>query len=219
MASFYARVIRPAATFAACVLMGVLAAPEAAAAEVIERLLAIVSGHLIMSSDVASVRRFGLTDASGTDQEILDRLIDRALILAEVERYAPVEPLDAEVGEELERVRSRFPSADAYRAALDELGFEEGMIRERIRQNLRIASYLEERFVVVVPTDAEIEAAYGADPARFGGAPLAVSRAAVSRALVEERRGPRVQEWLNGLRRRSRIVVLPAEGAAPVSRR
>ena len=59
----------------ACCGALLVSAATAASAEVIERLLAAVSGQLIMASDVAAVRRLGLVP-DGTDREVLERLIE-----------------------------------------------------------------------------------------------------------------------------------------------
>jgi len=179
-------------------------------AEIIERLLATASGQLIMASDVAAVRRFGLVPPSDTDRQVVEQLVNRALILAEVERYAPPEPPEEVIAAGLARARGRFASDEAFQAALLELGLDEGMIRSRIRQDLRIEAYLNQRFVVAQPTEQEVAAAYNADP-RFAGAAapsLDAVREELARGLVDERRTARVTEWVNGLRNRSRVTIL-----------
>ena len=63
--------------------------------EVLDRMLAVVAGDLIMLSDVTAAVEFGLVPrTSGPDvtRAVLTQLIDRSLMLAEVERYAPPEP-------------------------------------------------------------------------------------------------------------------------------
>ena len=63
--------------------------------EVLDRMLAVVAGDLIMLSDVRAAVEFGLVPRpSGPDvtRAVLTQLIDRSLMLAEVERYAPPEP-------------------------------------------------------------------------------------------------------------------------------
>jgi hypothetical protein len=118
--------------------------------EIIDRVLAVVAGDLIMLSDVRAAREFGLVDAAAApdpDRAILSRLIDRALILDEVERYAPPEPPADAVDRALDAARARFPSADAYRAALSRASLDERQLRGALRQNLRIRAYLDQRFV------------------------------------------------------------------------
>jgi hypothetical protein len=118
-------------------------------AETIDRVLAVVAGQLITLSDVTAARDLGLEPADGAADPvrvILTRLIDRELILAEVDRYAPPEPTAEAVDGEVERVRARFPSPDAFNAALERSGMDEKHLRETVRQNLRMAAYLDQRF-------------------------------------------------------------------------
>ena len=64
-------------------------------AEIIDRMLAVVDGQIVTLSDVRAALRFGLVPADVTTDPIaaaLQRLIDRRLMLHEVERYAPPEP-------------------------------------------------------------------------------------------------------------------------------
>ncbi|MGE0705317.1 MAG: hypothetical protein AB7F99_01055 [Vicinamibacterales bacterium] len=198
----------------------VAATMTSVSAEVIERLLATASGQLIMASDVAAVRRFGLAPPTDTDRQVVEQLVNRALILSEVDRYAPPEPPEEVIAAGLARVRGRFASEEAFQTALRELGLDEGVIRGRIRQDMRIEAYLSQRFVVAQPSEEEIAAAYKADP-RFAGASaptLDAVRDEIARGLVDERRTARVTEWVNSLRNRSRVaILLDADGSAQVS--
>jgi len=118
-------------------------------AETIDRVLAVVAGQLIMLSDVTAARDLGLqTVDGGADpvRAVLTKLIDRELMLAEVDRYGPPEPTTEAVDGEVERVRARFPSVDAFNAALERSGIDEQHLRETLRQNLRMAAYLDQRF-------------------------------------------------------------------------
>jgi hypothetical protein len=118
-------------------------------AETIDRVLAVVAGQLITLSDVTAARDLGLESADGAADPIrfiLTRLIDRELMLAEVDRYGPPEPTAEAVDGEVERVRARFPSPDAFNAVLTRSGIDEKHLRETVRQNLRMAAYLDQRF-------------------------------------------------------------------------
>jgi len=94
------------------------------AAETIDRVLAVAAGELIMLSDVTAARDLGLVPAPAATGDpiasVLARLVDRALILAEVDRYAPPEPGADAVDREVQTVRSRFatPAATRRSAAL-----------------------------------------------------------------------------------------------------
>ena len=122
--------------------------------EIIDRVLAIVAGDVIALSDVVAARDLGfVAPASGGDpsdatREVLTALIERALVLAEVERYAPPEPAPVEIDRRIQAIRVRFQTPEAFSTALARAGLEDTHLRERLRQDLRIEAYLEERFAV-----------------------------------------------------------------------
>jgi hypothetical protein len=136
------------------VLLMLLASAVANADEIIERVMAVVSGDLILMSDVRAARALALVDAGDApdaDREVLARLIDRSLILAEVVRYAPPEPTAAAVDRQLEAVRARFGSAEALDASLARFGLDENHLRETLREDLRIRAYMDQRFAADDP--------------------------------------------------------------------
>jgi hypothetical protein len=118
-------------------------------AETIDRVLAVVAGQLIMLSDVTGAIDLGLQSTDGASdpvRAVLTKLIDRELVLAEVDRYAPPEPTSEAVDGELQRVRQRFPSPDAFESALARSGIDDTHLRETLRQDLRMRAYLDQRF-------------------------------------------------------------------------
>jgi hypothetical protein len=123
--------------------------PAVASAETIDRVLAVVAGQLITLTDVTAARDLGLQaadNAADPVRAILSKLIDRELVLAEVDRYAPPEPAADAIEREVERIRARFSSADGLASALARSGIDEKHLREIIRQDLRIRAYLDQRF-------------------------------------------------------------------------
>jgi len=128
----------------------VLAVSSAVAAEPIDRVLAVVAGQLIMLSDVNAVRELGIVNASVDSRdptgEVLARLIDRELMLAEVDRYAPPEPDPATIDRDVAAVRDRFPSEKAFNDVLTRSGYDLTHLHEIVRQNLRLRAYLDQRF-------------------------------------------------------------------------
>ena len=196
-----------------CVLILAGGFPAAAASEIIDRVLAVAAGNLIMLSDVTAALEFGLVapgPAPDPDRDALSRLIDRAIILAEVERYAPPEPDADAVDRELQAVRSGFASPEAFDQALARAGVNEKHLRETLRQNLRIRAYLDQRFTVASPTDEEVGRYYREHQQEFSrdGAivPFDQARQGVVQAIRTERRRMLVDDWVAGLRRRAEIV-------------
>jgi len=185
------------------------------APEVIDRVLAVAGGSLITMSDVRAARDFGFVspgNVSDPVREVLSRLIDRALVLAEVDRYAPPEPPADAVDRALQNVRLRFSTPKDYQATLDRDGIAEKHLRETLRDELRIQEYLDQRFTVAPPGDDDLGRYYRDHPEAFtrNGVLAAFDqvRQDVRLAVVADRRRSLVEDWMAGLRRRAEIIDL-----------
>ena len=153
-----ARQVRLKVALVLVVVVATLGVAAARADEVIDRVFAVVAGDLIMQSDVRAARELGLVtpgNAADPDGAVLAQLIDRALILDEVERYAPPEPSAEALDRAFADVQARFSSAEAFAAALNRAGFDERQLRGILRQNLRIKTYLDQRFSGETPERGE----------------------------------------------------------------
>lgn len=191
--------------------------PSIAGAEIIDRILAVVDREIITLSDVNGAILFGLVeiprDTTDKIQAALDRLIERRLTLTEVERYAPPEPADAVVDAAVAARRARFSDSAQFEAALAASGLTEDQLRRHLRDDLRIETYLQQRFgAALQPTESELVLYYRDHPAEFTrGAelrPFDEVRNEVRARLVTERRAVLIREWLAALRRRSDVNVL-----------
>jgi hypothetical protein len=133
-----------------CILHGASCiSPVIARAEIIDRVLAVVGGVVITQSDATAAYELGLVNIGPTDDPLataLSKLIDRQLMLTEVERYAPPDPPGEAVDRLLQAVRAKFPASEAYIAALNRSGVDEPRLRQILRDQVRIDTYLDQRF-------------------------------------------------------------------------
>jgi hypothetical protein len=155
--------------------------------------------------------------SAGTEV-VLERLIERRLSLAEVNRYGPPEPEQVLVERRVAEVRARFASWEALEAVLTETGITLEQLAQHVRDDLRLEAYIQQRFGgTVQPTEAEILQYYRDHQDAFtrGGTvvPFRDAHADARAALVEERRAAAVREWVAGLRRRSNVTI---PGIVPV---
>jgi hypothetical protein len=192
-------------------LIAMIGGSVRARAEIIDRVLAVVDGALITQSDVLGAIQLGLVSVpSGSDpvQATLDALVERRLILAEVDRYAPPDPAGAEVDRALDAVRTRVGPA-ALDAVLLQTGSSLDQLRTWLRDDLRSAAYLQQRFGTIQPMESDIAQYYRDHAAQFGGRSIAEVRAEVAAAFTKERREAVIRDWVAGLRRRANINILP----------
>jgi hypothetical protein len=168
------------------VLVAVSVSVAAVSAEIIDRVVAVVSGQVITKSDVDAAVAFGMAGN-------LEELIDRTLMLNEVRRVAPPDPSPADVQARLARMRSRFTTPADFTRALAASGVDESALARFAADDLRLAAYLDERFSAASqPTDAEIRQAGEAERDR----------------LTNERRQALIAAWVSELRRGADITVL-----------
>lgn len=186
------------------------AAPDGQQMQLLERTLAIVAGQAITLSDVETALALRLVDAEDLDAAT-ERLVERALVLREVERYAPPEPSDEAIAERLDAVRRRFDTQEQLVRVLDAGGFTQARLLAWIRDDLRIEAYLDQRFAAVVaPGEEEVAAVYRAERDAFDARGLSYEQAAgeIRERLSAERRAGLIEDWIGDLRRRTPVVEL-----------
>lgn len=190
----------------------------ASGAQIIDRVLAVAAGAPITLSDVTAAIRFGFVpDAAPGEARVnaaLDALIEQQLQLVEVNRYAPPEPSEAEIEARLAEVRARFASQAAMDDAMKETGVTTVQLRARVRDNVRLETYLQQRFGgSYQPGDEEVARYYRSHESEFERdgvlRPYEEMRDEARKRLIEARSATLVREWTAGLRRRADVTILP----------
>ncbi len=198
------------------VLSTVLLAAALGHADVIDRVLAVVAGTVITQSDVDAAISFQLVPphAQGADplRSALDQLIRRELVLAEVNRYAPIEANQADVAKKMNEIKAAFASPAAYESALGRTAMNETRLRDMVEANVRIEEYLRQRFGVAEPTEDETVEYYVAHRPEFksGGVQLSYDKAKslARQRFMEDKRAALIEQWVARLRRRAEVTDL-----------
>jgi hypothetical protein len=114
--------------------------------EIIDRTLAIVSGRTVTLSDARTALALGLVEGSTVDVALIQRLVDRELMLREADRYQPPEPSPELLQTALTAATRRAGGEDALSRVLAAGGFSLDRLRSWVRDDLRVAAYLQQRF-------------------------------------------------------------------------
>jgi hypothetical protein len=189
------------------------------AQQLLDRVVARVEGYAITLTDVQAALGLGVTQVPpGVDpiETGTQQMIDRQLLLAEVQRFPPPEPSAEAVDREVMQLTMR--AGAGLGALMQSTGLTEGRIREIARDNLRILDYLDQRFGTTVQvSDEEVARYYREHEAEFTragalipfdeGEPLARQRAG------GERRRVTIDQWLRDLRSRADIAINPSARA------
>jgi len=183
-----------------------------ARAELVDRIVAIIDREVVTLSEAEQASEIGRarTGASAPLVSVVERLIESRLVEREVERFTG-EPVSPElVDGALREVRARFSSETAFLEMLARSGLSEEELRATLRRQIGVAQYLEQRFrPLTFVTEEQIEAYYRDELASaLPGQPLPeLSEVSESIRRILEERGfnARVEEWIEGLKGRTRI--------------
>jgi hypothetical protein len=188
--------------------------PPAQTGVLLERTLAIVGTQVITLSDARAAIRLGLVASAPTADpaSVTQLLVDRELVLREVQRYAPPAPSASAVDARIEEIRQRLSAPGEWTRIFDETGFTEVRLRAWVRDDLRTVAYLAQRFASAsTPTDAEVAVLFTQQRAEFDRAGTTFEQAApvLRERLVATRRNELIADWVSDLRRRTDVVILP----------
>lgn len=180
--------------------------------DLIERTLAIVGTQVITLSDARAAIRLGLVaaDRSADPVSVTQLLVDRELILREVQRYAPPAPSDSAVEARLDEIAKLLPPSEVARTLADN-GFTAQRLRAWVRDDLRSVAYLAQRFASAsTPTETEVSSAFAEQRTEFERAGTTFEQAApiIRERLVTLRRRELIADWVSDLRRRTDVVIV-----------
>jgi hypothetical protein len=180
-------------------------------AQLLDRVVARVGGVAITQSDVDAALGLGVIEPDAGGSSPAQQMIDRRLVLAEVQRFPPEAPADDAIGGMVERMKMR--AGGGYEALLKRFGLDEQRVRELARDTLRIQAYIDQRF----GTSAQVSQQdardyYDRHPGEFTRngvvAPFETVEAAARQAASAERRRADVARWLQDLRARGDVVLV-----------
>jgi len=205
-----ARVVRVA--LMVTLLFGAVRAQEL----VVDRMVAVVNSEIVTQSDVRAARRLVLVPfvSSMDDEALLTQLIERRLMLAEVARYSPAEPTVEQVAAKRVNWGASLPAGADVSSLLAGAGLREAALNTWLRDDLRIAAYLDQRFTAAAQPTRDQALAYfldhEADFAVAGTTPAFLTvEVEVRRRVAAERRASRIREWIESLKQRAEIRRLP----------
>ena len=195
-----------------------LASPRSASAEVLDRIIATVNGHVILQSDWDEALCYeallsNRTLAQFTDDDrraVLDRLIDQELLREQMNSAGFVHASDAEVDSRLAEARKLYPQAASpqqWQALLAQYHLNETDLRTRIRTQIDLMRLVDARLRPAVQIDSKTIEAYYRDQfvpklKQSGAAdvPLAEVSSKIREVLTQQKVSELLVSWLQTLR-------------------
>jgi len=205
-------------------MIGLLAgALPSRAADVLDRIVATVNGHIILQSDwEAAIRYAALADHRQLDQispeerkAALDRLIDQELLQEQMRSSDVRHATSDEVAQRVQEIRKQYAQVQDdhdWRNLLGRYGLSEGELEQRVALQLELTRLVDVRLRPGVDIDAQsIESYYNQEllpQLRQSGAkevPLADVSPKIKELLTQQRVSQLLVAWLQNLRSGSDI--------------
>jgi peptidyl-prolyl cis-trans isomerase SurA len=201
----------------------------------VDRVVAIVNGQLILDSDVDRERRFAALLPYGEQRgpynrdEAIERLINRDLILQQVQLQPGGEVTQQAAAKDLEALRKSIPrcaewdceTQEGWEKFLASEGFTEESLTTQWRQRMDVLAFIEQRFrmgIRILP--AEIQEYYTKTMLPEYAAqhvtppPMRTISRRIQEVLLQQRVSKLLDDWLASLRAQGNVVVLhPGEEA------
>ncbi len=186
-------------------------------AQQLDQILAVVSGQVVLRSDVRAFLELGLIEATDmpdkaqSDQYYVTKLIERQLALDEVNRYRIPIPTSEEIDKKLAAIRVRLGGESELSALLALVGLGVRDLRQILQDDIRADVYVRERFGDANQlSESELINYFDDNRGSFTALERTVEfdevREVVRSRLWSERRELLVKEWLVGLTRRGEVV-------------
>jgi hypothetical protein len=207
----------------------------AAEGDEVDRVVATVNGELILDSDVDRERRFAellpYGEAAGpyNRDAAIERLINRDLILQQVELQPGNVITQEAASRDLDALRKSIPTCKKYHCETQEgwdqflatEGFTDESLTSLWRQRMEVLAFIELRFRMGIKiTPAEIQEYYEKTllpqyAAQHATAPpVSVISKRIQEVLLQQRVSKLLDDWLDSLRAQGNVVVLhPGEEA------
>jgi peptidyl-prolyl cis-trans isomerase SurA len=209
----------------ALLLSAFLLAPASTSAEVIDRIIATVNGHIILQSDwdealcyEALLTNRNLDQFTDDDRRaVLDRLIDQELLREQMKSADFPHATDAEVAARVTDARKQYPqatSSEAWQALLAQYHLAEKDLFAHIRQQIDVMRLVDARLRPAVEIDSKSIEAYYRDQfvpkLKQSGAsevPLAEVSAKIRELLTQEKVSELLVSWLQTLRSEGQVHI------------
>src|SRR5208283_3817621 len=198
----------------------------------LDRVVAVVNEDLILESDLDEEARMVAFQPIrvrevATREQLIERLIDRDLILQQIRLLPQAAIEDAQVDSELRVLRMNIPECVAYGCETDAgwekyvaaQGFTVEELRERWRQRMEVLRFVEARFRMGIRiSQAEMDAYYTGTlvPAYEKENATAPAEAAIAdriqEILLQQQVDKLLDDWLTSLRAEGSVrIVKPGE--------
>ncbi|MGB6429921.1 MAG: hypothetical protein WBF06_05010 [Candidatus Acidiferrales bacterium] len=215
-----------AALLFAAVFVAALAAPLLRAQQIVDRIVVRIEDDILTQSDLDQLAAYQklVTGSADSDDRLTEELIEQWIVNSEAQSaHFPAAP-ESEVASDVAEIEKKFPTPDAYRARLAELGLSADDVHQMVARQAYLERYLDSKFRDSVQIDPKQIDAYYNDqlvPAlqKQGQAapPLGDVQDHIRELLTQQQINRLAAQWIDESKDRLRIEIVPPPGQAAES--
>lgn len=214
------------------IALTLLFAVPAAHADVIDRIVATVDGHVILQSDWDQALCYeallnGRPPSQFSDEDrraVLDRLIDQELLGEQMKAAFFQHATESEAAAQIADARKQYPEAatdNGWQGVLSRFQLTEKDLVSHVQQQIDLMRLVDSHLRPAVQVDSKTIEAYYRDKfvpqlkqANASDVPLTEVSAKIREVLTQEKVNELLVSWLQSLRAESRVKIsgTPAEG-------
>jgi peptidyl-prolyl cis-trans isomerase SurA len=220
-----------AVVLALIVFIGAFILPAAWAGDVIDRIVAVVNGHIILQSDWDEALSYeALLDhrdvGQFTDEDrrgVLDRLIDQELLGEQMKSASFQHASESEVSDRVKEARKQYPEAatdDGWGRVLARFGLSEKDLMAHVEQQIDLMRLVDAHLRPAVQIDSKTVEAYYREKfvpqlkqSIVEAVPSTDVAAKIRELLTQQKVNELMVSWLQSLRSESKVSV-PGLGGA-----
>ena len=216
------RTKKTATTIALVLFLSVSLLPRVRA-QVIDRIVATVNGHIILQSDLDEALRYeallngrGRNDFSDDERKaVLDRLVDQELLGEQMKSAFFQHASESEAAERVADARKQYPEAktsEGWQVVLTRFQLTEKDVLGHVQQQIDLMRLVDAHLRPAVQIDSKSIEAYYRDKfvpqlkqSGTGAAPLEEVTGKIRELLTEEKVNELLVSWLQSLRSESKL--------------
>jgi hypothetical protein len=215
-------------------LLPVFFGSKATSAEVIDRIVATVNGHIILQSDWDDALRYeallngrALSEFTDDDRRaVLDRLIDQELLAEQMKSAYFQHASESDAAARVAEARKQYPGAatdEGWQAILAGFRLTEKELIAHVRQQIDLMRLVDAHLRPAVQIDSKSIEAYYRDKfvpqlreSGAGEVPLADVSSRIRELLTQEKLNELLVSWLQTLRSESKVSVPDTESGGSI---
>ena len=188
--------------------------PSPARAELVDRLVASVNNEVITLSELERAVgfnvAFGGKDEDKLRTETLEGLINRHLLLQEAYRLKFVEVSDQDINAEIEKLKIRLGSDNAFAGFLARLDMTREQLGRMLGERLLVEKFIEKKIGLYVRVSREEALDYfNSHAAEFKGKRFQEVQKTITAALTDHKLEQQIAQYVAELRSKADIRLYP----------